>query len=163
MLVDRHVKRLEVPGEPGAWVELRRLNFGELKDLRQQSGERFLEDLSGLPADVLEMQLTVQAKMAEAKKAAAAAADQSGSDAEDDLPDPDVLDGMDLLFVLRAGIVAWSYCEESGAPVPVDAATVAMLDEDTARWAAREVLLVGKEVAAREKKGSPSSTDISTE
>lgn len=162
MLVDRHVKRLEVPGEPGEWMELRRLNFGDLRDLRQQSGERFLEDLSGLPSDVLEMQLTVQAKMAEAKKAARAAAEESGEEADDDLPDPDVLDGMDLLFILGHGIVAWSYREESGEPVPI-AEAVGMLDEETARWAAREILLVGKEVAEREKKGSPSSTDTSTE
>ena len=30
----RHVRRFEVPGEPGAWVELRRLTIGEQRALR---------------------------------------------------------------------------------------------------------------------------------
>ena len=161
MLVDRHTKRLDVPGEPGEWVTIRRLSFGELHDLRQASGMKFLEELSGLPADVLEMQLTVQAKIAEAKRAALADSGEDVDPENDGLPEPDALDGVDLLTVLRAGVIAWSYHEESGEPVPVEAETVAMLDEATAKWLAREILLLGKEAAPLA--GSSPSTGSSTE
>ena len=33
----RHVRRFEVPGEPGAWVELRRLTLGEQRAFRSDS------------------------------------------------------------------------------------------------------------------------------
>lgn len=162
MLVDRHTKRLSVPGEPGEWMDLRRLSFGELRQLRQQSGERFLEDLSGLPEDVLEMQLTVQAKMDEARRAAAAEAEEKGEPSADDQPDPDVLDGMDVLFILQCGVVAWSYAEDSGDPVPVKEG-VALLDEETAGWAAREIMLMGRREDDVRLKGSSPSTASSTE
>jgi hypothetical protein len=161
MLVDRHTKRLDVPGEPGEWVTIRRLTFGELADLRRLSGELFLEGLAGLPEDVLEAQLRVQTQLSEARKAARAAAEEAGEEPEEDLPDPDVLDGMDLLTILRSGVVAWSYHEESGEPVPVEPATVAMLDERTARWLAREIMLLGK--AADPLGDSSPSTATSTE
>lgn len=38
----RHVRRFPVPGEPGAWVELRRMTIGEQRALRQ--GDTASED-----------------------------------------------------------------------------------------------------------------------
>ncbi len=51
--------------------------------------------------------------------------------------DPDSFD-RDTLLV--GSIVAWSYTDAAGAPVPVTEATVGELDEETARWALDQVI-----------------------
>ena len=54
----------------------------------------------------------------------------------------DPLAGHDQLTVLKSGIVAWSYEDEDGKPVPVDAAHIQLLDYDTALWAATEIVRI---------------------
>lgn len=157
MLVDRHTKRLDVPHEPGQWFELRRLSFGELRELRAASEQSYLDSLAELPTEVLDAQLRIENERAEKARAAAAEAGQEPA-AE---PKRDPLAGRDIATILRYGVVGWSYEEGEGEPIPVQPETIAMLDPQTATWAAREIMLL--EESDVRLKGSSPSTAISPE
>ena len=163
MLVDRHVKRLDVPHEPGEWLELRRLSFGELRDLRRESEGAYLAALAVLPDNVLDAQLRLESERAEKRRKAAEEAKAAGADdvPAADGPKGDPLAGKDIATVLGFGVVGWSYTGADGEPVPVTGEAIAMLDEATAVWAAREILLLGEDDAR--KKGSSPSTATSPE
>ncbi len=156
MLVDRHVKRLDVPHEPGHYLDLRRLSFGELRDLRRESEGAYLAALAVLPDNVLDAQLRMESERAEKRRKAAEEAKAAGADVPAaDGPAGDPLAGKDIATVLRFGVVGWSYKGADGEPVPVTGEAIAMLDEATAVWAAREILLLGED-DARKKGSSPS-------
>jgi hypothetical protein len=167
MLVDHHVKRVEIPHEPGEWMELRRLSFGEMRELNHASRIAYLEGLADVPEQVLEVQLRVEADMAEARRRAKEKAEREAAERgeppadEPAAPEPpaDPLLGRDLDVVLRFGVVAWSYADADGKQIPVSGEAVAMLDRTTAEWAAREILCLTESDPLG---SSPSSTAPST-
>lgn len=52
----------------------------------------------------------------------------------------DPLNGLDRYVVLAKGIVAWTYVDEAGAPLPVSAAAIDDLDEQAADFLARAIV-----------------------
>ena len=142
MLVNTKAKRLDIPGEPGQWMELRPLSFAEEDRLRRESSAAFLAEMAAMPDAVMNAQMRMQTEDARRRREENARRAEAGEPAlpDPDLPDPDLLDGQDLVTILECGIGAWSYAqpgEEEMAPV---AGAVKMLDEGTARWAGREIL-----------------------
>jgi hypothetical protein len=158
MLVNlpQHVKRTPVPHEPGEWLDLRRLTFGEMKELHEGSLRSYFDDLAELPQPVIEAQLKLekdaQKKRASAKVKAKPPAEQG-----------DPLAGLNLEMILQFGVMAWSYVDGDGAPVEVTPLTIAALDEVTADWAARAIMLMDAQKDDDGPLGGSSpSTDTST-
>lgn len=163
MLVNLHTKRVNIPHEAGEWMELRRLTFGEMKQLSEESLQGYFEALEELPQKVLEARLKLDR---DEQRKREAAAKKKGVDAASSPPAAtDPLAGRNLEMILQFGIMAWSYVDAEGAPVPVGPLTVAALDEVTADWAARAIMLFDS--AEKKDDDSPlgsssTSTDTST-
>jgi hypothetical protein len=125
-IVTHMTRRVDVPHEPGEWIELRSLGWAALEQceaerLRKVFG-RMRDTRDALGADL-------NAEIQKARDEQAAAAQQSPAA---DAPPPtleDVANRYDQAALLLAGIAAWSYAE------PVSAATIAQLDPVTAKWA----------------------------
>lgn len=130
--------RVEIPHEPGEWMDLRQLGWSGLDEARRaKQGESF-GNLRQMGDDVFTM-------IQKARK-------ELGADDDDDGP-ADPLQAYDLGTVLKLGIADWSY------PEKVSAETIGMLDPETARWAARAIVGATSESGAARKNGSaPSSS-----
>ncbi len=122
MIIGTVVTRLDVPGEPGEWVEIRKLSHKALAQAAQARSETGLAAMRALGSDLL---LALQQARTAAPDDSAAATDAAA--------------GYDRDVVLQRGVVRWSY----GVPVAPDA--LADLDEATARWLASEI--VGRSLA----------------
>lgn len=121
-------KRLEVPGEPEAYLEIRMVAWLTLDKARRL---RTQEALSAV-------------------KAIGGTIDLGGIDIKGvDEEVPDRLQLYDKLTLLKHGVVGWSY------PGEID---VEKLDLPTAHWAAREVLDYSLPTAQHSKNGSSPST-----
>lgn len=131
-------RQVEIPHEPGEWMELRQLGWQALEQAQNAQQRAWLANVKEIGADFFnEMQ-------------AAAAKAREGVVVADDAP-ADPMAAYDQGTVLRAGIVKWSYSE------PVTPENIALLDPVTAAWAAREI--VGRlETEEARKNGSGSST-----
>lgn len=142
MFVDALTQHLEVPGEPGEWMDLRPLSFLEIDEARVQGYIGMMETVGQMAPVQDQIQRIFTAAEAAKKRTAEAAAgeesEEESSDPEADAAlmaaDDDPLEGLDLTTVLKAGIVKWSYDR------PVDEANISLLDEDTATWAAKAIV-----------------------
>ena len=128
-IVSKLTRRLDVPNEPGAWIEIRQLSWITL-DKSRKVRLKELAELSGSFATGLNKMDSAEREAA--KKVAAA----------------DPLAPHDMAILLKHGITSWSY----GDPVTTDD-----LDERTAEWAAREILSYSVPTEA-EKKTSASNS-----
>src|SRR5437899_1113414 len=108
-LISKIAKRVEVPNEPGAWIEIRMLSWLTL----DKSKKERLKEIIGM-RDVVALFRESNGAALEAAKTAAAS---------------DPFQQHDQLTLLKHGVCAWSY----GETVDVEA-----LDETTAEWAARQ-------------------------
>lgn len=123
MLTGGHNERVDIPHEPGQWMTIRGLSWWQLKeaaDVLAAEGRRQLRDYGPETLTALR----------EARQ-------------RDDIPQAireamrDPLTDYDRATVLRYGIVGWSYSDDSGDEL---AARTVDLDEDTAVWAAHEII-----------------------
>jgi|GEM_PF-2449143 len=140
--VDALTKQLEVPGEPGQWMKLRPLSFLEIETAQIKGYIALMRSVG----EISEVEETIERVFEKARAAAkrnepdeAEQADEDDSEADEveaaiEEADQDPLKGLDQLTVLRLGIVEWSYDR------PLDEANIRLLDEDTARWAATEIV-----------------------
>lgn len=149
--VDAFAQQLDVPGEPGEWMQLRPLSFIELELAERASYINGMK-LIGQMGDVRE---TIA--MVESIRQDSADASTKGDEAEAVSvaiaeAEQDVLQGLDQLTVLRTGIMNWSYGR------PVDETSIRLLDHETARWAAEKI--VGLRKKADLEKASPPSTQL---
>jgi hypothetical protein len=117
-LVTGITKRTEVPHEAGQWIELRVLSWLRLEDARRKK----MNALAGY--------------MRELGEGAAHLGRKNGAPPVEDGAE-DRLVGYDIGSLLRGGIVGWSY----GA---FNVAQIEDLDEQTAEWAARELLAMSQ-------------------
>lgn len=110
MLVSKKTRRIDLPHEPGQYIEIRSLSYFEI----EKSKQRKLKDLMMLFSGV----------------------DLPEFKVPDDLKDrePDPVASHDTAFLLVKGIVGWSYDAEVGPE------TIAMLDAKTAELVIREIL-----------------------
>jgi hypothetical protein len=130
-IVSKISKRIEVPEEPGQWIEIRMLSWLTLDKARKER----MKELMGM-RDLFVLLKDVTANgAAESVKAA----------------EQDPLQSFDQLTLLRSGIVSWSY-GEGVAPEE--------LEEKTAKWAALEILVFTLPDEAQTKTPSSLSTGI---
>ena len=109
MLVSGQTKRLDIPGEPGEWVEIKMLSWKELEAARSVRLKSVMDDLSDVDTEKLR--------------------DLAGGTARD-IDDADDAGGSqyDRLALLSASVAAWSYHAE------VSEANLELLDEASAAW-----------------------------
>lgn len=114
MLVGTNTRRVEIPHEPGEWLELRQLTWRQLKAAKAARQMEVLQSVRTLGGDLLrDLQQMSQG---------AAAGDPTAE--------------YDQATVLSAGIAAWSYAE-AVSPEAID-----QLDPATADWALRELVVL---------------------
>ena len=111
-MLTRISRRVALPHEPGAWVEIKALSWRQLKRARDA---RLVEAISQY-------------------KAMAGMLDSLPSASRETAAETDQLDSYELGQLLADGIVAWSYDDEV-TPDAIDA-----LDEETARFLGHEIL-----------------------
>ena len=146
-------RKVEIPHEEGAWLELRQLNYRQLAEARRVKLDELFVVMKGtkdiaLPGETEEMRELK--KRAQTDPAAAAELERREAKAKEDA----LLGGYDIGVLLRHGIVAWSY----GETVTPDE-----LDERTAQWAAREIVALSVPDEAAVGKASSPSTAISAD
>lgn len=129
-LVTKMRKRIEIPHEPGEWMEIQRLSFRQLEDARNVRASESRQAMQEMGGDIFRVirdqsreELLGKTGVSEDELAAA----QS-----------DPLTFYDTLTLLRHGLRAWSYDDE------LNDKHRAALDEETATWAAREILRYSK-------------------
>ena len=111
MLIGATTQRVDIPHEPGEWLELRMLSWLDLEEARAERQARALQLMRGLGADlVAQLQGVTQDGQAD------------GGQQE-----------LDRATVLRRGLVGWSYG-------PFSSEAIGQLDEATAAFAYQEIL-----------------------
>ena len=133
MLTNRQgaVRRIDLPHEPGAWVEVRPISWRQLReaiDEAQTAGIRRLATMAGEFHELREL-------MAEAR-----ATTETGR-----------ADAYDTATLLRHGVVAWSYTD------PVTAETLDELDQETVDLIVAELLPRARGEADRKNGTGPST------
>ena len=133
MLTSGVVRRVELPHEPGQWVEVRQLSGSQLERAREARSLRAIEIARAMGPELLGAQISTE------DRAAAVA-----------VRDP--LNDYDRTMLLLAGITAWSYQE------PVSPDSIADLDDETMELIARELLPPDRSEAARKNGSGPSTS-----
>lgn len=151
MLVNTIKRRLDVPGEPGEWIEIRRLSWRQMDTARETRQTAVLLRVKALGGDIFKA-LQEQAASAPAPvEAVAGLPAESVALAEPERPDAGEYDRAALL---AAGVVGWSYADEAGNRVKVSPATLDQLDEETAAWLATEILAFSRPATGEERKNA---------
>ncbi|MPZ13982.1 MAG: hypothetical protein GEU73_06095 [Chloroflexi bacterium] len=131
-LVRGITRRVELPSEPGEWIEVRLLSWVERKEAREVRLSAIIRDAHALGPEL-------RASIRETQQ------DSSGQAPVDPLA------AYDHETVLTRGIVAWSFDAE------VSPETIRLLDEPTALVALRAILQIDTESEADRKNGSSRS------
>lgn len=134
-LVGKTARRVDIPHEPGEWMEIRRLSWAELEAASDAQTDAQIARVKAMGGDVFQLiQSVVTQEQAAAARQAAASYDRAA--------------------VLEKGIVRWSYAED------LTPDNIALLDEDTAAWAFEQILALGKPRTEEEQKNdsSPSTS-----
>jgi hypothetical protein len=129
LLASKIRQRIDVPHEKGEWFEFRALGGRKLEEARNQRSLTQFAALRAMGTDVL------------------AALKGATTDEPAEAPEPDLLTAFDVDTILRAGITAWSYGPKV-RPEDIDD-----LDEQTRKWAAREILALCGETEAERGNG----------
>lgn len=126
-LVSDTTRRIDLPHEDGAWVELRQLSGRQLRKIQKAKMKEAAESLKLMGPELM--------------------GSLSGFSSKDLVEaDKDPLAEYDIDALLEAGIVAWSYEEE------VDHDTIGLLDQETETFIA--LALIGVEEEEAKVKGS---------
>lgn len=115
LIDDAAGRREDIPHEPGQWMELRALTWPELEKAKKVKQSGVFADLGEIGPDTLKQLQGLTSEVV-----------------SDALADP--MASLDVLTVLTAGILRWSY----GAEVTI--ANIERLDSETARWAASQIV-----------------------
>lgn len=121
-------ERLEVPGEPDQWIEIRKLSWHDLKKAREARQDNVLGTLRTMGGDVV--------------KSLPGRCRECGEEKHDgDCPPPeerkdasaaDPTNEYDQETILHAGVVSWSY--EPALTKENRIARINGLDEPTGKW-----------------------------
>lgn len=137
----------DIPGEPGQTMTLRQLSWRHLAEAQEAKAVGGLRQFRGL-ADVL------TAIQSSNRTDTQQSADLQAKAAEQQAADPTAQ--YDIAIVLHYGIVGWSY------PDKLNADSIDSLDAATAKWAATEIITMGKPAPEEELEerffGSPDSS-----
>lgn len=135
LIDDAAGRREDIPHEPGQWMELRSLTWPELENARKVKQSTTFAELGEIGPDTLKQ---LQGLTNDAVAGAMA----------------DPLASVDVLMVLKAGVLRWSY----GAEVTIE--NLGKLDAETAKWAATQIVQAPTE--EQRKNSSNGSTAAST-
>lgn len=116
MLTKGMTKRLELPHEPGQWIEVRELSFMAIRRAKEKAmldQSRFLKELKPFLDDDVEERATEAASKARKR---------------------DPLLDYDLGVLMQEAVIAWSYDDK------VTRESVLWLDQRTAEYVARAVI-----------------------
>lgn len=116
-------RRVEIPHEPGEWLEIKRLSWRQLEASAEAQTNALLSRMKSLGGDMVK---AMRGLAGEQEQKPGAKYDRGN--------------------VLNCGIVRWSYGEEV-TPANIDA-----LDEETAEWAFEEILALNKPRTEEERK-----------
>lgn len=133
MLIRNTVKRIEIPHEPGDWMEFRPLLRGELEEAQLVYQRKYADSLRAVGLDILQALDTPDPTPKDDKPESAEKPEPTFEQLAA-RHDPDV--------VLKYALSAWSYPEEL-SPV-----TIAQLDPETVKWAVAEALRPSYRAAA---------------
>lgn len=134
-VISKITKRLDVPNEPGQWIEIRMLSWLTLDKAKKEK----LKEFGALSRTFVQLREAIAANGTAALEEARVAAKS------------DPVQEFDKLTLLKHGIAAWSYGDEVA---PED------FDEPTAEWAARQILNYTLPTEAETKTPSSLSTGI---
>ena len=115
MLTTGITNRLEIPHEPGQWMELRMLSWRDLHQAAEAHTLSVLQTARALGGELYQTIISPGTR-----------------DSDGTAPDP--MAPYDLELVLKQGVCAWSYPEE------VTPDNLGALDRRTAEWAGRAIL-----------------------
>ena len=111
MLTNTVTRRLDIPHEPGQWIEIRMLSWKQLDDAREVRFKKVMDRLDGVDTSILPDVDN----------------DDKGDDADEDAP-------YDRLTIFNAAVWEWTYEDE------VSDTTLQNLDDVTAEWLEEEIL-----------------------
>ncbi len=118
---------VELEHEPGQWIKIRPVPHGVLRDAAQLKTERDLSPFAKLGPEAMKALQREDDRQTAADRKAALESD----------PDYEEYERGHLLV---KSIVAWSYTDDAGAPIPVTPEDVADLDDVTAKLLYRRIL-----------------------
>jgi len=122
-LVTGITRKVEIPHEPGEWMELKRLSWRQLEVAAEVQTDILFKRIKKMGSDIV------------------SAFQRAGKEQE-----VDPYTKYDRETVLQVGILKWSYDAE------VNKASIDSLDEETAEWAFREILSLNKPRTEEEQK-----------
>lgn len=141
-------EQIDIPHEPGEWLELRKPSWIQEQDAREGAARRgrkaavdfgaaFIRELNKVDPDESEEDAEKRIETAH----------QRLKVFEYDISQ------FDLGILFEAAITGWSY-KRDGQPVPVNAKEIAELDSPTAKWAGLEIVELLKPPTEEEEKNS---------
>lgn len=135
MLIGQAIAKLDIPHEPGEWVEVRKLNHKTLARAAQVRSEAGISSMKSLGAELLTALRQAREELTEVAPVVTA-------------------ESYDRDLVLQGGVVRWSY------PLPPTPESLGDLDEVTAKWLAHEIVTrsVAGPTAEQVGNGTPPST-----
>jgi hypothetical protein len=136
MLIGQAIAKLDIPHEPGEWVEVRKLNHKTLARAAQVRSEAGISSMKSLGAELL------------------TALRQAREEFKEVAPTTISAENYDRDLVLQGGVMRWSYT------VPPTPESLGDLDEVTAKWLAHEIVTrsVALPTAEQVGNGTPPST-----
>lgn len=118
-------KRVEIPHEPGEWMEIKKLSWKQLEKAQELATDALMAKMKNMGGDMVKALRDSTTEQT---------ADPSKS--------------YDREIVLRLGIAKWSY------EARLEPDTIAELDEETASWAFKEILDLNKPRTEEEAKNA---------
>lgn len=117
-IIGLEVDRVDIPHEPGQWIEVRGLGWFDLEKCRQARMRQAVDSLKGIDVSLF-------------RDLGDDNSDKSTNKSNDD--DDDTSD-YDRMQTLKMGLAGWSY------EIPFEVANIERLDEATAVFAFNEIL-----------------------
>lgn len=153
MLTSRITRdNVPIPHEPGEWMSFRKLSWRKLEEAGNAVSDDAIAKIKVMGGEAFKaIQDLVDARERKDKTAEAAAEKEIGEsldEAEQKVKDP--LNKYDRGVLLRKGIIDWSY--EGDKPTVENTDD---LDEETAVWAARQILDLAMKGKTDEEKNAP--------
>ena len=130
-------ERLEIPHEPGEWMEFRPLSWKQLEGASRARTRSAIALAGEIPSEVYERMGNISER------------------AKD--PDPEPTEQYDRATVLLAAITGWSYDDE------LNKENIEALDEETSEWALRMALYRSVRGKQEGEASAPASNGIISE
>ncbi len=123
MLISNQAQRVDIPHEPGEWMEIKKLSWRQLVLAADIQTDETISRLKKIGGDLFKSLKSEQTKQ-----------------------EADPALQYDRGFVLEAGISKWSYEAE------VNKENIEKLDEETAKWAFEAITGLNKPLTEEERK-----------